>query len=212
MDRASLGGGGGGGGTGGGRRSRSQSRGSMTPRQTLRAPSVDVDAVIKGQHYSTQSSSSDGIDAQSALYESIDEGVYDQGLSTILSLDIGPFVFLHGTGIHHFLRRNGRGVYSFPLFFYFSLASIRHGSVWNDEGAPTPAPALPLTLPNKQWIHLILFGCFSYSLNAFVSFIFSCLISKWRRKRWSGTENNRPSCVRYLMAASTLTRCPHREL
>ncbi len=74
--RASLGGG------SVARRSRSHSRGSMPARQGLRAPSGEADAVIKGQQqYSTQSSSSDGVDIQSALYESIDEGIYDQGLS-----------------------------------------------------------------------------------------------------------------------------------
>lgn len=109
MDRASLGVG------GGGRRSRSQSRGSMTPRQPPRTPSADAEPVIKGQQYSTQSSSSDGMDAQSALYESIDEGVYDQGLST------------------------HQKTFSFFSFFLAGSESInfyiRHGRVRNDERA-----------------------------------------------------------------------------
>lgn len=89
MDRASLGGSGGGGG--GTRRSRS--RGSMTPRQSLRplpstATMADGGKAAAGQSYSTVSSSSDGIDVQSALYESIDEGIYDQGRQHLLLITI----------------------------------------------------------------------------------------------------------------------------
>lgn len=84
MDRASLG------SVAGGVSRRSRSRGSMPSRNASRA--ADADSSVKAGHqqqqqqqqYSTQSSSSDGVDVQSALYESIDEGVYEQqGLSQL---------------------------------------------------------------------------------------------------------------------------------